>query len=238
MGAPGEGIAMDARAGGRAPRVRSALPLLTAVAAVAGLLSGCAAPPTEEVIPHGEVPEDGVWCELVSTEDLETLLGDADVQRVREVRGFGADAGPSSPCAVAWADGDERVEVVSSHTLFTPGGGSYLDAVTSLRDFLGPEGERLGAGDVEELQPGVYFDVGREFITVFETCENGGSAPALRTGSLYLSPAPGGDQLAPGQIASLGERLTQLLDERYACPGEVRPLGAGEWEGLAEAASR
>lgn len=179
------------------------------------------------------MPEGDTWCRIVTSDELDTLLGDADRERVRQVGDFGPDEGPGQQCDIFWADGEEPVNVVSGATRLVRGGELYRSELAGLRDFLGAGGERLANGDVEELAPGIYLEVGDQSIAVFQGCETGGSVPAIMSANLYFDPTETGEQLEPDQIVSLGERLTEKMVDAFECTGEVRPLGAEDWEPLA-----
>lgn len=132
------GIEQTERRGRRLARL-SAITLLTTL-----LAAGCSPPPVEEVIPRGQLPTGDLWCQLLSTEEVETLLGEGDLDRVRQVGDDQPDPERRSfDCNVTWADEAAPTFLVDSLILRLRGGQAYLDTLANLRDLLGTRGQRL-----------------------------------------------------------------------------------------------
>ncbi|MEE6272371.1 hypothetical protein V2J56_03285 [Georgenia sp. MJ206] len=152
-------------------------------------LTACTSqPPVEDVIPRGRVPQGDAWCRMLTTEQVETLLGDGDMDRVRQVGDLTPDSGVSPNCDVVWAD--EHMQEVITRTVISRasgGGQHYRDHLGNLRSLLGPDGQRLSSGEVEQLEAGVYLE-GEASLAVFLACESGTEPPDVLRSNLYLSP--------------------------------------------------
>ncbi|MFC4553951.1 hypothetical protein [Georgenia faecalis] len=222
---------------------------LSAAAAVAVGVAGCSSAPTpEEVIDFGaHLPAGDRWCQVLTADQVGTLLGAGDLDRVRETGAIGPDASVGQNCEVVWADGDEPVRLASAYVNFR-WGDSSVDSLTNLRNLLGEDGERLAGGEVEELRPGVYLQSSDDSLHVFQACaptsadaedrpvRDGAPLPTVLTGAVSLSPAPEGEPLTGEELAQLGEVLTERMHwaNQYPCAGEARPLGAEDWQPLVD----
>lgn len=209
--------------------------------------AGCSSPPpVEEVIPDGEQPLDDSWCQVLSSGEVQALLGEGDIERVRQSGGYRPAMDRSvARCSVVWADGDHPVVLVNSMIERLRGGQLYVESLTDLRDMLGTRGQRLDAGDVVELQPGTYLHipepdrrgaVERGSVRVFLGCDTGERQPALLGASADIRVAEAGRNLTQEQFAALGERLVATTTQVYPCDGELRSLGPEDWEPLTELA--
>lgn len=207
--------------------------------AVAALLAvgGCSAPPpVEEVIPRGGMPQSGGWCHILSDAEVASLLGDGELDRVRQVGAFDPGLSPSASCDVVWADGGTPVTMADGWTALVSevDGVYYRDEVRRLGDLLGPHGQRLESGEVEQLRPGVYLDVETGAMSVFLGCGLGEDVPGVMSTSLVVTPTETGEAPGPEELALLGERVEEMTRWVHQCPGDVTPLGVGSSEELSE----
>lgn len=205
--------------------------------AVSALAACSSPPPVEDVIPRGRVPQGDTWCRMLTTEQVETLLGDGDMDRVRQVGDLTPDSGVSPNCDVVWADEHMQENIVTAFSGETSGGGRYyLDALDNLGGLLGPGGERLSSGEVEQLEPGVYLSGEQGSLSVYLACEAGEDLPAVLRSGLHLGPTETGEQVTREEVVTLGKSLRDLTTWVHQCPGEVLPLDAADAELLIERA--
>lgn len=72
------------RAATRRETVGARRAVATAVVLATLAFAGCSTDPAvEEVIPRGQVPQDEAWCQMLSTEQIDTLLGGAGARHGR-----------------------------------------------------------------------------------------------------------------------------------------------------------
>lgn len=209
--------------------------------------AGCSSPrPVEEVIPRGQLPTADLWCQLLTTEEVGTLLGEGAIERVRQVGDYRPNPDrPLPDCDVVWADEGAPVVLVESAIRRLRGGQIYLDALTNLRDLLGRTGQRLDSGDVVELQPGLYLHAPERTdssapewssLAVFLACDTGEALPTILTAGADIRATETGEDLTQEQYADLGRRLLDRTTWVHPCDGELRPLGADDWEPLVDLA--
>lgn len=224
------------RAGQRGTRVarRVAMVLLAVLAAA----SCSSPPPVEEVIIRGHHPQADGWCRILDDEAVTSLLGEGDLDRVRQVGEFDPRFSPGASCDVVWADGNEPVPIVNGRSrLLTDNSSYYRDEIGQLRDLLGPEGQRLSSGDVEEVSPGVFLRVdSNAFVYVFLACDVGEELPGVMSTRLALWSSETGEIPSAAELTSLAERAEELTRWVHQCPGEITPLGVDDWEPLLELA--
>lgn len=171
---------------------------------------------------------------MLTEEQVAQLLGEGDLERVRQVGDFAPGRVLDPSCDVVWADDDQPVRLVAG--LMTSAGGvpSLRDALRHLRVTLGEGGERIAAGEVEQAGPGAYVDLEEHTAAAFLACDEGGPLPRLLHATVEPAPTESGEQWTDEQLLSVAERLAEMTRRVYECPGGISGLGPEEEQSLSE----
>ncbi len=191
------------------------------------LLAGCGAPPVEEVIPRGAVPEDDLWCGVLEAAQVEALMGDdasGGLERLRQTGALDESTGVTPRCTIVWADGKEPVELADFYMVSPPAGRDLAIKLDDTQSFLGPDGERVASGEVREVAPGTYYDAEQELLSVKQACTVGEGLPEVFNTNMYTSATESGRELTVDELAAAGTRMGQLAVATYGCTGDVSPL--------------
>lgn len=194
----------------------------------------CSAPAPEEVIRDGWTPPGDLWCSMLTEDQVRQLLGDGDLERVRQVGDFAPGLPSDLDCDVVWADDDRPVRLVTGVMSSASGAPALRFALRNLRETVGEGGARISAGEVEQAGPGAYVDVEEQEVAAFLACDEGGPMPLLLHATVEPVPTGSGEQWTNEQLLSVADRLAEMTRRVYDCPGEVSGLGPEEEQVLSE----
>lgn len=201
--------------------------------ALIAVLAACGPPAVDEVVPNGSPAQNGGWCAVFTDEEVAALVGDDQLERVRQSGELRPGRTPSKLCSVLWAEGDTLRSVASGGTLLAwdPYGGQEV----FLRVFpvLGEDGHKLENGTTVELADGVYLRGGT--VHAWTILESEGEAPEVAEFAMDI-----GDQL-PGtlsaeELAEIGERMRNTTAGVVDWSDQSRPFRPEDLEPFLDAA--
>lgn len=190
-------------------------------------------PSPEEVIPDGSCSEDGRWCVVLTDEDVSALVGEDQLERVREISHLKPGPTSSQQCMVAWADGEDFRTVVTllKYSEDQRDGAELL--YRAALPVLGEDARKLRDGRTDELGDGVYTS--DEYVHSWTVMEPQDGGPPT-VGELRLRFYRGQDGLPSGALDAIGERMQGAAPGLFDWDGESRPFMPEDLATLLDAA--
>lgn len=227
----------EQRSGGAMTRYGLAgLALISPLAIVA---CGVFGPPDPgDVLPERYgVPGAEMWCHVLSDDDVGQLIGTSDLSRVGQAAlgsPVGEAAEDTTDCRIAWADGDEAVEVASLGVFGEP----PFEAESLLNQRVEPG--HFAGGEASVMQDGVlllkYDETHRtayeSSILMDRVCPaaiDDDAYDAVQSLELGFREDLGFDSLDDAELQRIVDRMAEYMDEVLPCP-DPEPVTAADIE--------